>query len=213
MRAVLHTWFHCGEINAVRQMLGHGEIGFVGDVLPHLDWHSSPSLGPYLPAEAGLFALSECERGLQGLGDSDAEVRIDKADGSQMNAITWTVGHIAMHWHWTDFLVTEAPLPPNPLAFFGQTADPTPPPMAGTREMLAQAVSRAETWLPAADDELLSSKRVFGPQKEERLGVQLLRAVLHTWFHIGEINAQRQLLGHEPIGFVGPMLGRLEWRG
>jgi hypothetical protein len=85
--------------------------------------------------------------------------------------------------------------------------------MSAMREMLVQAKSRAETWLPAADDELLSSKRDLGPQQDERLGVQLLRAVLHTWFHIGEINAQRQLLGHQPIGFVGPMLGRLEWRG
>ena len=40
-----------------------------------------------------------------------------------------------------------------------------------------------------------------------------MRAVLHTWFHTGEINAVRQMLGHAEIPFVGKMLGNLEWRG
>ena len=40
-----------------------------------------------------------------------------------------------------------------------------------------------------------------------------MRAVLHTWFHAGEINAVRQMLGHAEIPFVGEMLGSIEWRG
>jgi hypothetical protein len=30
-RAVSHSWFHAGDVNAVRQLLGHAEIRFVGD--------------------------------------------------------------------------------------------------------------------------------------------------------------------------------------
>jgi hypothetical protein len=44
------------------------------------------------------FALSEFERGLAGLSDEDARARLKKADGTEMNAISWTVGHIAGHW-------------------------------------------------------------------------------------------------------------------
>ncbi len=40
MRATLHTWFHAGEINAVRQMLGHAEIPFVGTMIGQLEWMS-----------------------------------------------------------------------------------------------------------------------------------------------------------------------------
>ncbi len=38
MRATLHTWFHTGEISAIRQMLGHPEIAFVGNMLGNLEW-------------------------------------------------------------------------------------------------------------------------------------------------------------------------------
>ena len=79
--------------------------------------------------------------------------------------------------------------------------------------MLAKANALTEKWLPGATDELLSSKRDFGPQASENLGTQLMRAVLHTWFHIGEINATRQMLGHPEIQFVGRMVGRLEYGG
>jgi hypothetical protein len=39
-----------------------------------------------------------------------------------------------------------------------------------------------------------------------------MRATLHTWFHIGEINAVRQLLGHKEIPYVGKLIGTLEWQ-
>ena len=45
----------------------------------------------------------------------------------------------------------------------------------------------------------------------ESVGTFLARAVMHTWFHIGEINAARQLLGHGEIRFVGALDGWLEW--
>ena len=40
-----------------------------------------------------------------------------------------------------------------------------------------------------------------------------MRATLHTWFHTGEINAMRQMLGHAEIQFVGTMPGQLEYSG
>jgi hypothetical protein len=45
----------------------------------------------------------------------------------------------------------------------------------------------------------------------ESVGTYLMRTVLHTWFHAGEVNAIRQMLGHPKIPFVGPMIGNLEW--
>ncbi|HJM75717.1 MAG TPA: hypothetical protein QGI71_07655 [Dehalococcoidia bacterium] len=45
----------------------------------------------------------------------------------------------------------------------------------------------------------------------ESVAMFLARAVQHGWFHIGEINAVRQLLGHAEIIFVGNLAGRLDW--
>jgi hypothetical protein len=46
----------------------------------------------------------------------------------------------------------------------------------------------------------------------ESVGTFMLRTVLHTWSHTGEINAIRQMLGHAEIPFVGTLVGNLEWR-
>ena len=129
-----------------------------------------------------------------------------------MNAISWIVGHVNTHWLFEYGLMTEDPMPTVDRFYMGEGADLTPPPLADVRETLTQATALTEGWLLNADDALLSSKRDFGPLSDENLGTQLMRAVLHTWFHTGEINAVRQMLGHAEIPFVGQMMGNLEWR-
>ncbi len=167
----------------------------------------------YKPAEIARFTLEEFERGLEGLSDEDAQIRMKKPDGTEMNAVSWTIGHIASYWLFAYALMTQEPLPhQGDRLFVGAAADPTPPPLADMRAMFADAKTRTEAWLPGIDDQLLSAKRDFGPRADENLGTQLMRGVLHTWFHTGEINTIRQMLGHREIRFVGPMLGKLEWR-
>ena len=214
MRATLHTWFHCGEINAIRQLLGHPEIPFLGDITEYLEWRDAAGQADsYRPAELVRFAISEFERGLKGLTDEEAIARLDKADGTQTNSITWTTGHVSTGWLFVHALMTGERAQIGERVFFGPGADPTPPSLEEMRTMFAKAKALTEEWLPDATDELLSSKRDFGPQASENLGTQLVRAVLHTWFHTGEINAMRQTLGHPEISFVGRMVGRLEYRG
>ena len=214
MRVILHTWFHTGEINAIRQLLGHDEIGFVGEITEHLEWRSGGRVDTgYRPDELARFAISEFARGIDGLTDDEAQTRIAKAGGGEMNAISWIVGHVNIPWLFDYALMTKEPMPALDRLYFGAGADPTPPPLADVRETLAEATALTHAWLANVDDALLSSKRDFGPLSDENLGTQLMRAVLHTWFHTGEINAVRQMLGHAEIPFVGKMLGSLEWRG
>ena len=130
-----------------------------------------------------------------------------------MNAISWIVGHVNTPWLFGYALMTKKPMPALDRVYFGADADPTPPSLADVRDTLAEATALTHAWLANIDDALLSSKRDFGQASDENLGTQLMRAVLHTWFHTGEINAIRQMLGHAEIPFVGEMLGKLEWRG
>ncbi|MCH7811097.1 MAG: hypothetical protein IH958_00510 [Chloroflexi bacterium] len=70
-------------------------------------------------------------------------------------------------------------------------------------------------WLVHANDELLATTReehIASQGGQESIGTALARVTLHTWFHAGEINAIRQMLGHQPIDFVGQLIGNLEWR-
>jgi hypothetical protein len=128
-------------------------------------------------------------------------VRLKKADGTEMNAISWTVGHIAGHW---------LGRPPRMDRYSFGSTDPTPPSLEEARAVLTEAITATERWLPNADAERLAS--MPDALGGESVGTGIMRATLHTWFHIGEINAVRQMLGHAEIPYVGAMLGNLEWR-
>jgi hypothetical protein len=157
----------------------------------------------YPLTDMAAFALSEFERGLKGLSDEDARKRLTKADGTEMNAISWTIGHIAGHW---------LHRPPHLQRYAMGSVDATPPPLAEMLALLEDAKAFSASWLPRADEALLARIPPDGSTGGENVGTALMRATLHTWFHAGEINAIRQMLGHREIPFVGLMLGKFEWK-
>lgn len=172
----------------------------------------------YEPVELARFALSEFERGLDRLTDEEARTRLVKADGSQMNAISWTVGHIAWQWCTLAARVTLEQPPASTRPFRFGSDDPTPPALADALRLLHDAKA-ANDWIASADDVRLSTVREEWVQRgiaspvtaNESVGTYMMRVVLHTWFHTGEINAMRQMLGHAEIRFVSPLTGNLEW--
>ncbi len=159
--------------------------------------------GLYRADEFAEFTVEEFRRGLEGLTEEEALFRPEKADGTQMNAISWTVQHVAGHWLNVALAVRELPLesrrPPG---------DGTPPPYAGALALFDEATSGLD-WVAAATDQAMS--RPWTRPGGESVAMFLARAVQHTWFHIGEINAVSQLLGHPEIVFVGDLAGRLDW--
>lgn len=167
----------------------------------------------YIPAELASFSFSEFERGLEGISDEDARVRMKKADGTEMNAISWSVRHIAGHWLAVAAYASGEEYASRLDRFFGPEADPTPPPLSEALGLLAEAQASIQ-WIGKADDGLLAETRegLQGSATHGNVGTAIMKVVLHTWHHIGEINAVRQMLGHPTISFVGPQLGKLEWR-
>ena len=170
----------------------------------------------YRPEDLASFALMNFERGLEGLTDEEARFLATKADGSHMNSISFIAGHIAYHWSTVAAYANKTPQPPS-VQPYKIGAQPTAPPLADVLELLAQA--RAESsWVSTANNALLSSSSeeyralLANLVPVETVGTALMRAIFHTWFHIGEVNAIRQMLGHPEIIFTGPLNGLMEWR-
>lgn len=154
------------------------------------------------------FARSEFERCLSGLIDEEARFRPAKADGSQMNCISWVICHMA-YQEWL-FFVSGIGGPPNkklaPFATGGLASEPS---IADALAVWREATAKADEWLAKADhEELQQPMQISWP---ENLGTALMRSIFHYWFHCGEVNAIRQLLGHPEIMFVGVLNGRLEY--
>ena len=145
------------------------------------------------------FTRREVDRALRGTPEADAERRI-----APMNSIGWIVGHLA--WQEQRYWLTRAQ---------GRTAAPildelvatggpaTTPPLRQMRAARRTVMAAADPWLDAlTTSELLAELPPPGPRRS--VGDALQRAIYHQWFHIGEILAIRQILGHGRLPeFVG----------
>lgn len=154
------------------------------------------------------FTRAEWSRALRGTPDADGLRRIEP-----MNSIGWIVGHLA--WQEQRYWLTRAqeltPIPVlNETVASGGPA--TTPPL---HEMLAawrQVTKSADPWLDGlATDDLAGD--LGGPGPKRTVGDSLRRVTYHYWFHIGEILAIRQVLGHPKLPeFVGDIDNRAPYR-
>jgi len=142
------------------------------------------------------FTRSECLRGLEGVSEEDGACHF-----GPMNCISWTVGHLT--WHEQRTWLTRAQnkiLFPKLNELFAYGAAMNTP---SFKEML-------ETWnivTPAADpfldtlttETLQNDLLLNGEAVGQGLGSALRRVTYHYWYHIGEIQAIRQMIGHKDL--------------
>ncbi len=147
------------------------------------------------------FARSELKRCLEGVSEADAIRRLEP-----MNSISWIVGHLAdqENRYWV-LLGQDARIVPElrKRVGFGQPA--STPALADMWAIWQEVTDHADRYLETLDPERLSKHFVWRDKPlDENVGTLLLRNIFHYWYHTGEANAIRQLLGHENVPeFVG----------
>lgn len=140
-------------------------------------------------------------RGLQGVTDAEARRRI-----FPMNCISWIIGHLAGHEqrYWLDYAQGKVVAPRvYQLTDYGLPA--TTPPLADMWADWQQITRETDSYLDTLTTEMLKQPVVVdGEEVGETAGTFLLRVIYHYWFHIGEAQAIRQMLGHTDLpDFVG----------
>jgi hypothetical protein len=148
------------------------------------------------------FARTELVRSLSGVMPEEAVQRF-----MPMNSLSWIVGHLANQEQQV-FLVRQGREPVAPelhdLVGFGQPA--STPPLADMWAAWEVVTAATAPILAAMSDDDLLAVPPGGRQPGESTGTLLLRTIAHYWFHIGEGQAIRQLLGHTDLpSFVGAM--------
>jgi len=141
------------------------------------------------------FTRSEWLRGLAGVTDDDGARHF-----GAMNAIGWLVGHLASHEqrYWLVMGQGRLLVPEVRACAPGQPAS-TPP----LSEMLAawRAITEAsEPYLDSLIPQLLATHwEVNGSPAPESIGTSCHRIHFHYWYHLGEMQAIRQLLGQTDL--------------
>jgi hypothetical protein len=149
------------------------------------------------------FTRSEFMRGLDGISEADGLTRFEP-----MNCISWIVGHLAdqENRYWVEREQGIVLLPAlNALVGHGQPASTPPLP-----EMLSawrQATAAADVYLESLTPALIESPAsAHSKPLPTNIGSQILRNIYHYWYHLGEVAAIRQMLGHKNLPeFVGNM--------
>jgi hypothetical protein len=148
-----------------------------------------------------LFTRSEFLRGLEGVTEKEARRRF-----LPMNCIAWNVGHLAWqeqrYWLW--FGQGQMPLPHIQEQFmYGAPAStPTLEDMWTAWRTITEA---ADPWLDRLTIQDLQRTVIIDGQPSDLIfGSLLQRVIYHYWYHNGENQAIRQMLGHTNLpDFVG----------
>lgn len=151
------------------------------------------------------FTRSEFMRGLEGISDDEARRRF-----MPMNCISWNVGHLAWqeqrYWLWRaqgQILLPEL----NELFAYGAPA--STPPLDEMRNAWRTITAATDPWLDEVTTEKLKEQlEVEGKPSGYVYGSLMLRVIYHYWYHNGENQAMRQMLGHANLpDFVGDIDG------
>jgi DinB superfamily len=156
------------------------------------------------------FTRREWLRALGGIPEPDGEKRLQP-----MNSIGWIVSHLAWHEQ-LSFLTRLQGVTPVPAANeHGVSGEPaSTPPLSQALETWRAVIDAADPVLDTLDTAALEAwlPRTRQPQSRT-VGSTVQRVTYHYWFHIGEITAIRQILGHADVPeFVGDIDGEAPYR-
>lgn len=147
------------------------------------------------------FCRSEFKRAMEGVTEEEAQRRIEP-----INSLGWMVAHLA--WQEQLYWLTRAQgqilLPElNELAAYG--GPPSTPPLGKMWEAWQKVIDAAQPWLDTLTTDDLSVHPVVNGQPHwASYGSMMRRVAYHYFYHIGESQAVRQLMGHQNVGnFVG----------
>ena len=142
------------------------------------------------------FTRSEWLRGLEGVSEEDGACHF-----GPMNCISWTVGHLA--WHEQRTWLTRSQnkiLFPKLNELFAYGADMNTPSLKEMLETWQTVTQAADPFLDTLTSETLQNELLLnGEPVGQTLGSALRRVTYHYWYHIGEIQAIRQMLGHKDL--------------
>jgi hypothetical protein len=142
------------------------------------------------------FTRSELLRGLDGISDEDAARHF-----GPMNCISWTVGHLGWHEHryWLE-LAQGKMLFPTLNETYAYGAPMSTPLLKEMLEIWHSVTQEVDPFLnELTTEKLLIELLREGKSVGQSIGSAIRRMTYHYWYHIGEIQAIRQMLVHKNL--------------
>ena len=156
------------------------------------------------------FTRSEWLRGLEGISDEDGARHF-----GPMNCISWNVGHLAWHEQrsWLQFAQGKLLLPELNM-IYANGAPMCTPSLSETLGLWRQVMLAVDPFLDGLTTQTLQNDLLReGKSVGQSLGSAMRRITYHYWYHLGEIQAIRQMLGHKGLpDYVGRLEAQAPYR-
>ena len=138
------------------------------------------------------FSRSEFRKGFEGVSEKDGEQRL-----MHVNSIGWIVGHLA--WHEQYYWLTRARgiiLIPEIIDQVGYKKPASTPSLTVMISFWEKITNSCDDYLnQLKESDLLDHIIVKGKQLPFNIGTMISRVIYHYWYHNGEMQALRQLMG------------------
>jgi len=156
------------------------------------------------------FTRGEWRRGLTGVTERDGAEHC-----GQMNSIGWIVGHLT--WQEQRYLLDRPQrtmLLPDIATRFAYGAPMSTPSLAEMLKAWRKVTRAGDPFLDSLTTKaLLRDLPLNGRSVGQSQGSAIRRLTYHYWFHIGEIQAIRQILGPTRLPvYVGNIEGKAPYR-
>lgn len=151
---------------------------------------------PHPLVEQLRFTRSEWLRGLEGVSEEDAARHF-----GPMNCIGWTVGHLAWHEQrtWLERSQDKV-LFPDLNTVFKYGAPMSTPSFTEMFETWRTVTRESDPYLDTLTTEnFVGDLKLKGRAVGQSVGSAMRRITYHYWYHIGEIQAIRQMLGQTSL--------------
>ena len=152
------------------------------------------------------FTRSEWVRGLKAVTAAEASRRLGR-----INPIAWMIGHLAWQeqLYWLER--AQGTTVVSEVKQFAYGKQLTVPRLDDVWTWWRAVTTAADPYLDGLDGEQLT-RRWKRESSRETPGTKLHRTTYHYWFHLGEAQAIRQMLGHSKLpDFVGGF-GKAQYR-
>ncbi len=165
---------------------------------------------PHPLVEQFRFTRHEWLRGLEGVSAEDAQRHF-----GPMNCISWTVGHMAWHEQrsWLQRPQGKT-LFPKLVELFAYGAPMSTPAFQEMLDAWQAVTTAADPFLDGLTTASLQSDLPLdGKSVGQSVGSALRRVTYHYWYHIGETQAIRQMLGQRDLPeYVGEIEAEAPYR-
>lgn len=142
------------------------------------------------------FTRTEWLRGLERISDEDGARHF-----GPMNCISWIVGHLA--WQEHRYFLQRAQgkvLFPDLNITFAYGAPMSTPVLAHTMRTWQEVIQASQSYLDSLTTQSLQEELPLdGKPVGQSIGSAMRRMTYHYWYHIGEMQAIRQMLGHTAL--------------